>query len=699
MFLQRSRQLFAIAAGAQRIDRHAQLEGDRAVVHDAGDQFGLQRQLLGHAAQRQAAGQRRPVAVPVNLGHRRDDVGVRRRGRGSHLGRGRDHGRRLGGDRGVIGKIGDPGRYVVVRLLLRLRAGLHGRLLRGHGLRLAAIPWRRRGSGACLRCWLRCGLHRGRGSGRRRWRCRQWWRRWCRGRLGPRTLGRGANARGGARRLQCRIDRGPGRRHRRRAGRGSRRRCTRLRRRRRCGRRSGRRCSRTRRHRSMAGRSRSSGACRRCAYWCGDGRCGRSFCPALSGAKGQHAQQGHGEAGVFIRRQADLVAAVHGDLVIQLHLLRLESPGQAHDVGQLGQVLRHGARHRLRQRNPVQQGAQVLQRAVVRQAAAGHLIGHRHQVGAVLRHQRVEQAHQIGLVERAEHALHRVERDLAGRIGDRLVGQRQRVAHRAVRALRQQAQRRLFEGHLFLPQDVLEVADDMTRRHLLEVELEAARQHRHRDLLRIGGRQDELDVRRRLFERLEHRIERVVGEHVHLVDHIDLEARIARRIDRLFQQLGHLVHATVGCRIHLDVVDETAGVDRAASLALSAWLGGDPALPVRPGAIERLGQDARQRGLADPARAREQISVVQPLRAQGMGQRTDHVLLANQRFEVPGTVFAGEDLIGHATILPQMTAAANNQRSGSCATGMKNGCDGRADADAGRQEKGAENGNTAEEKR
>jgi hypothetical protein len=35
-----------------------------------------------------------------------------------------------------------------------------------------------------------------------------------------------------------------------------------------------------------------------------------------------------------------------------------------------------------------------------------------------------------------------------------------------------------------------------------------------------------------------------------------------------------------------------------------------------------------------------------------MRQGTNDVLLADQRFEVPGTVFAGEDLIGHTAILP-----------------------------------------------
>jgi hypothetical protein len=35
-----------------------------------------------------------------------------------------------------------------------------------------------------------------------------------------------------------------------------------------------------------------------------------------------------------------------------------------------------------------------------------------------------------------------------------------------------------------------------------------------------------------------------------------------------------------------------------------------------------------------------------------MAQGAHDVLLADQRFEVLGTVFAGEDLIGHIGILP-----------------------------------------------
>jgi hypothetical protein len=103
------------------------------------------------------------------------------------------------------------------------------------------------------------------------------------------------------------------------------------------------------------------------------------------------------------------------------------------------------------------------------------------------------------------------------------------------------------------------------RRHLLEIELQAARQHGHRDFLRIGRRQDELDVLRRLFERLQHRVERRVREHVHFVDDIDLEATTRRRIDRVLEQLAHLVDLGIGRRIDFQQVDKAARIDFRAS--------------------------------------------------------------------------------------------------------------------------------------
>ena len=59
---------------------------------------------------------------------------------------------------------------------------------------------------------------------------------------------------------------------------------------------------------------------------------------------------------------------------------------------------------------------------------------------AVARRQRVEQVEQVIASHRAEHGFDCGRFDLAAAVGNRLVGQRQRVAHRAARRTREQAQ-------------------------------------------------------------------------------------------------------------------------------------------------------------------------------------------------------------------------------------------------------------------
>ena len=146
----------------------------------------------------------------------------------------------------------------------------------------------------------------------------------------------------------------------------------------------------------------------------------------------------------------------------------------------------------------------------------------------------------------------------------------------------------------------------------------------------------------RLLQGLEHGVECRGREHVHLVDHIHLEAPARGRVNRVFQQLTHLVHLGVGGGIDFDEVDETAAVDLDAGRALAAGRGGYSAL-----AVERLGKDARQRGLAHAARTGEQVGMVQALVLQCIGERAHDMLLPHQRRESPRAPFTGENLVAH----------------------------------------------------
>ncbi len=334
------------------------------------------------------------------------------------------------------------------------------------------------------------------------------------------------------------------------------------------------------------------------------------------------------------------------DLVVELDLIRRQRGRQTRNrVGIFTIILT--ARYALRQRNPVQKAGQVAQSLRERKAAQRHLVGDRQQASCIARSKRIEHAHQQRGVDRAEHRAHRLQSHLAGAVGNRLIKQRQPVAHRPACRVTQHAQRRRLGLDPLVANDRPQVPGHGRRRHLLEVELQAAAEHRDRHLLRIGGSQDEAHVVRRLFERLEHRVERMLGQHVHFVDHVDLVARIAGRIGCALQQRHHVVDAAVAGRVHLDVVDEAAGVDRQAGFAHIARRRRHIAAAIGSGAVQRLGEDARQRGLADTARSGEQIRVMKLLARQRMAERAHHVVLTDQRGEIARAPLAREDLIRH----------------------------------------------------
>ncbi|CAB3667795.1 hypothetical protein LMG22037_01809 [Paraburkholderia phenoliruptrix] len=168
----------------------------------------------------------------------------------------------------------------------------------------------------------------------------------------------------------------------------------------------------------------------------------------------QHAQERHRKAGVFVRRKAEFAAPDRRDLIEQLHLFGAEHVGEAPQVAGLRPLVEHRRRRKLRPRNAVQQAREILQRGGERQAAQRHFVGDRQHRRAVALRERVEQANQVALIERAEHAAHRLFIDLIGRIGDGLVGQRKRIAHRAVGGACEEAQCLRLVRHFLLAENV-----------------------------------------------------------------------------------------------------------------------------------------------------------------------------------------------------------------------------------------------------
>jgi len=94
-------------------------------------------------------------------------------------------------------------------------------------------------------------------------------------------------------------------------------------------------------------------------------------------------------------------------------------------------------------------------------------------------------------------------------------------------------------------------------------------------------------------------------QHVHFVDQVNLEAAPIGRVLHVFQQIAGVLDLGAGRGVYLDQIHESTGVDLSAGGALAAGCGGNSGL-----AIQRLGENPGDGGLAHSARASKQKSVV-----------------------------------------------------------------------------------------
>ena len=147
----------------------------------------------------------------------------------------------------------------------------------------------------------------------------------------------------------------------------------------------------------------------------------------------------------------------------------------------------------------------------------------------------------------------------------------------------------------------------------------------------------------RLFERLEERVEGLRSEHVHFVDHVDLVFSLDRRITNVVAQLAHLFDAVVARAVDLEHIETVAARDFLTAVADPAGCHGRPV-----NAVERLSENARGGGLADPARPDEKIGVGQPILLDGVLERTRDVFLADEIVKCLRPVLPRENLVAHA---------------------------------------------------
>jgi len=205
---------------------------------------------------------------------------------------------------------------------------------------------------------------------------------------------------------------------------------------------------------------------------------------------------------------------------------------------------------------------------------------------------------------RAQHIPGQLCTDLA--LGERQadVQERQRIAHGALGRTGDFLQGLLAGGASDALQHLFEPGDDGLHGDPMEVEALAAGEDGGGQFLGLGGGQDEYRVARRLLQGLEQGVERTGGEHVHLVDDVDLVFGQRRRILDLVPQLADLVHAVVAGGVDLQHVHAVFLLQGLADFAFAAGI-------ARPGiqTVDRPGEHLGRSGLTGAAGAAEEVGV------------------------------------------------------------------------------------------
>ncbi len=253
--------------------------------------------------------------------------------------------------------------------------------------------------------------------------------------------------------------------------------------------------------------------------------------------------------------------------------------------------------------------------------------------GIALR-QRIDQLRQALIPAQTQDAAHRVGRHDVRATGiaiqRELVEQTLGIPQAAGRLARDERQRLILDGEALPVADRAKPPDRAGQWNAAKVKSLAAGGDRVRKLVRLGGRQDELHMRRRLFQRLEEGVERVPGELMRLIDNVELHPQLGRRVLDLLAQVANVIDPAIRRRVDLDNVDRRAGVDRiAGSTVIAGTIG-----RIRIEAVDGFGEQARGAGLPGAARTAEEVRVRHPIERDRVLQRACDVLLTYQLIRV-----------------------------------------------------------------
>ena len=242
----------------------------------------------------------------------------------------------------------------------------------------------------------------------------------------------------------------------------------------------------------------------------------------------------------------------------------------------------------------------------------------------------VAESKQRLLVDRADELEHRLRVDRPrGRRGE-LVERRHGVAERAARGAGDERKRRVLRLDSLPVGHAAEQRDQVRQPGPLEDERLAARTNGREHFLLLGRAEDEDEMGRGLLDELQERLPRGIRELVRLVEDVDLRAAFDRLEDDALADLADVVDPALRRCVHLDDVERVPVRDREADRARLVRVGRRPG---RPGAVERLREDARHRRLPGAAWPCEQVRLAHLIVLERVLQRPDDRLLPDDLVE------------------------------------------------------------------
>ena len=259
--------------------------------------------------------------------------------------------------------------------------------------------------------------------------------------------------------------------------------------------------------------------------------------------------------------------------------------------------------------------------------------------------------------------------------------------HHAVERAERVSDRTAADRHHIVDRVVIDVETGVVNdpahmgRHFLgaeqtELEYLAAAPNRLDDLVRLGRGEHPDHMAGGFLKGLQQGVLRSPGQHVNLVEDVDLHPPRVAEVD-FAQQITHVFDAVIARGVEFVQIEGAPLFDGRAAFTGAARL----RVLAEILAVERFGQHPRRTGLAGAPRAAEHVCVADLVIRHSVAQGCNNVVLTSDLGEFLRSVATVEGLIGHVrAILLRVrdTAVVRNLRSicGAC-TAPVSGSDGQ----------------------